>query len=141
MLCFYFIGNFCYCNPSPNKKALIVAIGTYPASSNITSLHSLNDIPLIQSALSKLGFEEKNILILEDGQATKENIVKALESQLYNNLKQGDICYFHFSGHGQQVQDFNGDESDGYDEALVPYDALMEYQPGKYQGEKHLTDD
>ena len=123
------------------KKALIVAIGSYPASSNITSLHSLNDIPLIQSALSKLGFEEKNILTLKDGKATKENIIKALESQLYTNLKQGDICYFHFSGHGQQVQDFNGDESDGYDEALVPYDALMDYQAGKYQGEKHLTDD
>jgi len=123
------------------KKALIVAVGTYPASSNITSLHSLNDIPLIQSALKKLGFEEKDILILADSQATKENILNGLESQLLKNAKEGDIAYFHFSGHGQQVQDFNGDESDGYDEALVPYDALMEYEPGKYQGEKHITDD
>ncbi|MBK7693994.1 MAG: caspase family protein [Saprospiraceae bacterium] len=123
------------------KKALIVAIGTYPAASEITSLHSLNDIPLIQSALSKLGFEEKDILILKDANATKQNILNGLESQLLKNVKEGDIAYFHFSGHGQQVQDFNGDESDGYDEALVPYDALMEYEPGKYQGEKHITDD
>ncbi|MFZ1516134.1 MAG: caspase family protein, partial [Saprospiraceae bacterium] len=123
------------------KKAIIVAIGTYPAASEITSLHSLNDIPLIQSALSKLGFEEKDILILKDANATKQNILNGLESQLLKNVKEGDIAYFHFSGHGQQVQDFNGDESDGYDEALVPYDALMEYEPGKYQGEKHITDD
>ncbi len=48
--------------------------------------------------------------------------------------------YLHFSGHGQQIQDDNRDEFDGLDEALVPYDAPMEYAPG-YRGERHWRDD
>lgn len=28
----------------------------------------------------------------------------------------------HYSGHGTQIRDTNGDEADGFDEALVPYD-------------------
>ncbi|MBK7305014.1 MAG: caspase family protein [Saprospiraceae bacterium] len=78
------------------KKAIIVAIGTYPAASEITSLHSLNDIPLIQSALSKLGFEEKNILILKDANATKQNILNGLESQLLKNVKKRELPIFIF---------------------------------------------
>ena len=37
--------------------------------------------------------------------------------------------------------DDNGDEIDGYDESLVPYDAPMNYQKGVYEGENHLIDD
>ena len=35
----------------------------------------------------------------------------------------GDTVYIHFSGHGSQVEDRNGDESDGLDESILPYDA------------------
>ena len=31
-------------------------------------------------------------------------------------------CWFHFSGHGGQVRDWDGDESDGKDECLIPVD-------------------
>jgi hypothetical protein len=44
----------------------------------------------------------------------------------------GDSLFFHFryriyehvdiSGHGDQVQDRNGDEDDGYDETILPVD-------------------
>ena len=53
----------------------------------------------------------------------------------------GDIIYLHFSCHGQPVEDIDGDEEDGWDEALVPYDALKVYVQGKYTGENHITDD
>ena len=53
----------------------------------------------------------------------------------------GDIVYLHFSCHGQPVEDLNGDEEDGWDEALVPIDALKVYQKSKYTGDNHIIDD
>jgi hypothetical protein len=124
-----------------NKKALIVAIGNYPSVSGFRSINSINDIPIIQNALLKLGFKENNIQIITEEAATKKNIVSALENDFLKSLQPGDIAYFHFSGHGQQVIDLNGDELDGLDEALVPYDALAEFVPGIYEGQNHLIDD
>src|SRR6185436_10601582 len=126
---------------TPEKRALIVAIGHYPQSSGFRNINSLNDIPIVQNALLKLGFKEKDIQIIKDESATKKQIMDALEKDLMNNLKSGDIAYFHFSGHGQQVIDKNGDELDGLDEALVPYDASLEFVPGVYEGQNHIIDD
>ncbi|MBK6544962.1 MAG: caspase family protein [Saprospiraceae bacterium] len=123
------------------KKALVVAISNYPQNSGFRSINSVNDLPLIENALLKLGFKESDIKIIKEESATKKKIVSTLEDDFLNSLKPGDIAYFHFSGHGQQVQDLNGDELDGYDEALVPYDAFMEFVPGLYEGENHLLDD
>ena len=52
----------------------------------------------------------------------------------------GDVVYIHFSGHGQQITDLDGDEPDGYDEAWIPYDACKDYS-GKYKGQNHIVDD
>lgn len=38
------------------------------------------------------------------------------------------------------MTDVNGDEDDGWDETLVPYDAQQSYSDD-YRGENHLTDD
>ncbi|MBK8090133.1 MAG: caspase family protein [Chitinophagaceae bacterium] len=84
------------------------------------------------------GIQKENIRIVRDKEATKLGILNAIKQQLIDKAKPGDVCVFHFSGHGEQVFDDNGDEADGYDEALVTYDAPMEYQPGV---EKHLRDD
>ena len=124
-----------------NKKALIVAISDYPKASGFRGINANNDIPIIQSALIKLGFSEKNISILKNEGATKKLILNALQNDFLKSLNKGDIAYFHFSGHGQQVQDLNGDELDGYDEALVPFDASSDFSPGVYEGENHITDD
>ena len=51
-----------------------------------------------------------------------------------------DVVYIHFSGHGQQITDLDGDEPDGYDEAWIPYDACKDYS-GKYKGQNHIVDD
>ncbi|GBG58987.1 hypothetical protein CBR_g24336 [Chara braunii] len=37
-------------------------------------------------------------------------------------MQAGDCLVFYYSGHGIQVKDLDGDELDGYDEALVPVD-------------------
>ncbi len=123
------------------KKALVVAIGNYPKSSGFNSIHSINDIPLIQNALLKLGFKEQDIRIIKEDEATKKNIINALEHVLLNSIQSGDIAFFHFSGHGQQLVDIDGDELDGLDETLVPYDASIHFDPKVYEGENHITDD
>lgn len=122
----------------PKKLALIVAISKYAPSTGWNNLNSANDIPLVKEALKRQGFKEENIRIVTDKEATKQGILSAIQQQLIDKANPGDICVFHFSGHGEQVFDDNGDEADGYDEALVTYDAPMEYQPGV---EKHLRDD
>ena len=51
------------------------------------------------------------------------------------------MVYIHFSCHGQPFEDKNGDEEDGWDESIVPYDALKVYEKGKYEGANHILDD
>ena len=123
----------------PNRHALVIAVGDYPEETGWRKINSVNDVPLITSALQYHGFE--NIHILKNQQATKEGILQAMERELINKVAVGDMVVIHFSGHGQQIYDDNGDELDGFDEALVPYDAHMKYQAGVYEGQNHIRDD
>ena len=123
-----------------NKIGLIVAVGDYPSGGRWKDLSSVNDVRFIKAALLKNGFNPNDIDSLINEKATKKNILDALDA-LYNKAKDGDIVVFHFSGHGQQIQDDNGDETDGYDEALIPYDAKGMYDPVSYNGQNHLRDD
>jgi len=125
---------------TPKKVALIVAIGEYQYSGQWRPLSSMNDMRYVKTALVKSGFDAGNIDTLVNSNATKNGIVKALDD-LYNKVSEGDIVYFQFSGHGQQIEDDNNDEDDGYDEALVCYDAAGRYDPVSYHGENHLRDD
>ncbi|XP_024312583.1 metacaspase-1 isoform X2 [Brachypodium distachyon] len=52
---------------------------------------------------------------------TKDNLRLAMR-WLVEGCTSGDSLVFHFSGHGVQKLDNNGDEMDGYDEALCPQD-------------------
>jgi hypothetical protein len=123
------------------KHALILAVGDYPDSEieSWKDLSSANDARLIQGMLAKQGFLNENIQLKRDASVKTDSVNFAFEKVL-DRVKEGDIFYFHFSGHGQQVQDLNGDEDDGYDEALVLHDAPMIYYNG-YKYEKHYTDD
>ena len=58
---------------------------------------------------------------LLDAQATKAAMVDAFKAVIGGAAK-GDVVVITFSGHGTYVPDLNGDEVDGLDEALCPYD-------------------
>ena len=124
-----------------SKVALIVAVGSYPTDSGWDSLSSANDVIILKHALIKQGFEEKNIAVIQDKDATRQGILNAIKKHLTEKVKRGDIAVFHFSGHGQQVSDDNSDEIDGYDEALVPYDSPKHYEANIYEGEKLIRDE
>lgn len=41
---------------------------------------------------------------------------------LVQGCQSGDSLVFHYSGHGSQQRNYNGDELDGYDETICPVD-------------------
>ena len=112
------------------KRALIIGInypGTkYELGGCVKDAHDIKKV--LQTGL---GFEEKNINLLTDTakknkrktQPNRQNILRAIK-WLTTNLEKGDQLYFHYSGHGTQVVDLDGDESDGLDESIVPCDGL-----------------
>ncbi len=131
-----------FCNNVLTAKriALLIGVGQYPVSSKWQQLHAQNDVQLLAKTLAQRGFEPQNILQLSDENATKIGIQSA-SNKLISQVEKGDMVYFHFSGHGQQVKDNNNDEIDGYDEAIVPFDSPKHYQSGIYEGKNLLIDD
>jgi len=124
------------------KRALLIGISDYPAYSESVDatwspIHGANDVQIIGKTLKAQGFK---ISTLTNSNATASKIRKALK-KIRTEVRAGDILYLHFSCHGQPVEDLNGDEKDGWDEAIVPYDAQKIYRKGIYKGENHILDD
>ena len=119
------------------RRALVIGLGEQ-LDKNWAKINGDKDVPYVTQMLRKCGY--KDITTLVNKQATKSGIVSAFNT-LTSRCKKGDIVYIHYSGHGQQVSDVNGDEkSDNWDESWIPYDAYL--QPCKNDnGDKHLIDD
>lgn len=82
-----------------------------------------NDVAIMrQILLTRFGFAEQNITTILDQDATRENMLKAMR-EFVASTRPGDVAYIHFSGHGSQVDDVSGDETDKLDETILPYDA------------------
>jgi hypothetical protein len=124
-----------------DRCALLVGVSNYSERTGWPRLAAGNDVRIVQGALLEHGFTDKQIHTLLDREATKDGILKAIRAHLANKAKPGGLAVFHFSGHGQQIQDDDGDEIDGLDEALVPYDSPMRYTKGVYEGQNLLRDD
>lgn len=123
------------------KRALLVGISDYGNAmedpNKWANISGANDVLLLSPLFSEQGY---TLTSLVDSQATHAGITKAL-SELAKESKKGDLVYIHFSMHGQPFEDLNGDEDDGWDEALIPVDAQMLYSEGVYDGKNHLLDD
>lgn len=118
---------------SPVRRALLIGIGDYQVLPDLPGAH--NDIALIQHILTnRFGFLSNDVRVLADSEATRAGILQAL-TRLVNEAGENDMVYFHYSGHGSQVQDVNGDEQDDHlDETIVPAD-------GRTPGIPDITDD
>jgi hypothetical protein len=105
------------CDKSP-KKALLVGINYIGSPDELNGC--INDIENVAANL--VGF--KSIVKLTDNTMTKptrDRILSELKKMLVTSVA-GDCLLFHFSGHGSQTADRNGDETDGYDECLYTID-------------------
>jgi len=52
---------------------------------------------------------------------TRDNILRGMQ-WLVTGARPNDSLFFHYSGHGGQIKDTDGDEFDGYDEVIYPVD-------------------
>ena len=120
--------------------ALLIGVGDYPANSGWSPLNVENDLAKLNAALNARGVADANIQLLLNQEASRQGIADAIQN-LALRVAPGDVVYIHFSGHGQQIVDNNGDELDGLDEALIPIDAKKNWEKNGYQGAKHLRDD
>lgn len=118
------------------KRSLAIGISRYEDPS-WSEINAGEDLYYVESLLNEYGFED--ITFLKNELATKIRIVREFE-RLIDRSGRGDIVYIHFSGHGQLVKDLDGDESDGYDESWIPYDAYRKCCQND-DGRKHLVDD
>jgi hypothetical protein len=104
------------------RKALLVGINDYKGVGDLRGC--VNDVLDMHFSLRSLfNFETRDIRVLTDSRATKDGILHRLK-WLVKGAKRGDFLVFHFSGHGSQIRDRNGDEElgDGLDELICPYD-------------------
>ncbi len=102
--------------------ALLIGIGRYDPANGWEELSSQNDVALMVATLLKRGVNKANIHTLTDQQATKAGIERALKT-LADTIPPDSQLIVLYAGHARQIPDNSGDESDGYDEAIVPYDA------------------
>ena len=106
-----------------NRRALLVGLNHYPDPENDLK-GCVNDVLQVSRLLQTgLGFDDAaQIRLLIDERATTTNIKDRLR-WLLDGTGPGDLLVFHYSGHGSQVRDRDGDElDDGLDEIICPYD-------------------
>ncbi len=104
------------------RKALLVGINDYPGTQNDLQ-GCVNDITNVYDILVKhFGFAPSDIVMLSNSRARRAAILEGVKS-LVAGARDGDSLVFHYSGHGSQVRDTEGDElEDEKDEVLCPYD-------------------
>ncbi len=119
------------------RKALLVGINDYEKVNDLRGC--INDVLDMHFSLRSLfGFKTKEIRVLTDSRATKANILSRLK-WLVKGCRSGDFLFFHFSGHGSQIRDRDGDELvDHLDELICPYD--MDWRDGTYITDDELND-
>lgn len=100
------------------KKLISFGINDYPGSQNDLQgcIHDQENV--CSHLVKQFGFEAKTF---KNSEVTKEKL-RSEVTNLVLSAVVGDIIVIHYSGHGSQLIDKDGDEKDGYDEALYLYD-------------------
>jgi len=113
-------------------RALLIGINDYIEVPDLRG--AINDVEMMQEILvSRFGFAPADIEVVKDKEGTREGILAAFD-RLARRTKADDVVYIHYSGHGSQATDMDGDEEDGKDETLVAHDS-------RTQGVPDITDD
>ncbi|KIR35949.1 metacaspase-1 [Cryptococcus deuterogattii MMRL2647] len=127
---------FQYSQCTGKKKALCIGINYIGSSSALAGC--INDAHNVQKFLiERYGYKSEDIVMLTDDARnsrqipTRANILAAMQ-WLVQGAQPNDSLFFHYSGHGGQTQDLDGDEDDGYDEVIYPVD---------FKTAGHITDD
>jgi len=108
------------------KKALFIGINYFNTSSELYGC--IDDVVNMRNLLvDAFGFSLADILVLRDDTTNpalipnKKNILKSLTEIVAKSASCTEI-WIHYSGHGSQISDTNGDEVSKLDEVIVPSD-------------------
>lgn len=78
--------------------------------------------------MDRYGYREEDMVILLDDpslgyrqQPTRRNIEDAMR-WLVSDARPNDALFFHYSGHGGQMEDMTGEEESGFDDTILPVD-------------------
>ncbi|ESZ96675.1 metacaspase-1 [Sclerotinia borealis F-4128] len=117
---------FQYSNCTGKRKALLIGINYFGQRGQLRGC--INDVKNMSSYLHEnFGYQRDDMVLLTDdqqnpmSQPTKQNILRAMH-WLVKDARPNDSLFFHYSGHGGQTKDLDGDEEDGYDEVIYPVD-------------------
>jgi hypothetical protein len=127
---------FQYSQCTGRRKALLIGINYFGQRGQLRGC--INDVRNMSAYLvENFGYRREDMVILTDdqqnpmSQPTKQNILRAMH-WLVKDARPNDSLFFHYSGHGGQTKDLDGDEPDGYDEVIYPVD---------FRQQGHITDD
>ncbi len=111
-------------------RALVIGIDRYPHLLPKNQLTAAVNDARAMAALARdvWGFKPHQIKLLINEAATAGNILNAIETWLIAGTRPGDRVLLTYSGHGYYQPDLDGDEPDGQDETLAPYD--VRYRQG-----------
>jgi len=119
---------FSYQNSQCNGKKKALCIGINYRGQQAELQGCINDALNVKRFLiASYGYKENDIVMLTDNSPNPreipnlKNMIDAMH-WLVHDAKPNDSLFFHFSGHGGQTKDTNGDEEDGYDEVIYPVD-------------------
>ena len=114
------------------KKALIVGINYLDSDDRVKLQGCIEDAQSIkQMLIADLGYTDNDIILLTDDQAdaskkpTTSNIMNTIRNCVAESENYSEF-WFHYSGHGSQFTDSNGDEADQKDEVIIPCNYLSE---------------
>ncbi|MCW1823766.1 Caspase-1, p20 [Mycolicibacterium conceptionense] len=103
------------------KKAVLIGVNRYRVPGNDLR-GCVPDVKNMAKLLQqRYEFDPDDISLITDFKATKEAIETAVTG-LVRGGRRGDVLLLHYSGHGSNVPDDDGDESDERDEILCPTD-------------------
>ena len=103
------------------RKALLIGINRYRIP-GADLRGCINDVKNLRAALTTYcGFSSSNVTTLTDFAATTRAMQASIE-KLVRGARKGDVLLLHYSGHGANVPDDDGDEADRRDEILCPTD-------------------
>ena len=86
-----------------NRTALIIGVGEYGYAGAPPLDGVQYDMVSAKKIANAMGLDDKNIKYLKNSEATKENIIKALNA-LGDSTSEGSKAFVYFSGHGTRLQ-------------------------------------
>lgn len=125
-----------YSQCTGKRKALLIGINYIGTQNQLRGC--INDVHNMFNFLTThYGYKQEDIVTLTDDQndlvrvPTRANMLRAMQ-WLVKNAQPNDALFFHYSGHGGQTEDLDGDEDDGMDDVIYPVD---------FQTQGHVSDD